>query len=69
MKKILNEIEKWVKKNKGKVCFIGSFCAFDKKGEVKDDRIIGYGDKECIKLSLKEIDTFLKKDKEDFINW
>jgi len=33
MQKIKKAIHEWVKKNKGEVCFVGSFCEFDKKGE------------------------------------
>lgn len=69
MKELRKSINDWVKKNKGDVMFIGSFCEFDKNGEVKDDFIGAYGVKKCIKLSLGEMSKLLKKEKSDFINW
>lgn len=68
MKKILKEIGVWIKQNKGEVCFVGSFCSFDKKGEVKDGRIIGFGPKKCVKISLEELKSVVAKEKGDFIN-
>lgn len=69
MQKLLREISVWVKQNKGEVCFVGSFCSFDKKGEVKDDFIGSYGVKKCIKEQVKEISKLLKEEKSDFVNW
>jgi len=69
MDKIMKAIEKWMKKHKGDVSFIGSFVAFDKDGEVIDDRIIGFGDKETIKIALEELQEEINENKKDFINW
>ena len=70
MKKELNKIreaiEEWSKKND--VSFVGSFVSFNKKGDVADNMIIGYGDKKIIKLQLKDMTDMAKKEK-DFINW
>lgn len=69
MDKIMKAIEKWMKKHKGDVSFIGSFVAFDKDGEVIDDRIIGFGDKETVKIALEELQEEINENKKDFINW
>lgn len=73
---ILSAIDKWNKKNDGNVCFVGSFISFDEdkieKGEddiIKDNVIVGYGDIESVRLSLEELNAFLKIEKKDFINW
>lgn len=66
---ILNAIEKWCKKHKGNVQFVGSFMAF--KGEdfeIFDDRILAYGVKDTIKIDLKELTKQINKEK-DFVNW
>ena len=67
-KSLLNAIAEWEKSEKN-VCFIGGFVSFDKDGEVKDDRIIGYGSKETIKVNLEGLQEALKEDKSEFINW
>ena len=71
MKDLQKAIEKWIKKNKGDVSFIGSFTALDKEGEVIDEEslIFGYGDRDLVEISLGELNSQLEKDKEDFINW
>ena len=69
MNKIIKAIEDYTKKHKGDVAFIGSFVAFDKKGDVIDDRILAYGEKEVIKISLEGLEEQVAKDKKDFINW
>lgn len=69
MKDITKSITNWVKKNKGEVIFIGSFVSFDKKGEVKDCMLVGYGSKKAVKISLSGINKEIKEEKEDFINW
>ena len=67
---IFKAINKWIKKHKGNVNFVGSFMAFDEKndGEVIDDMIVGYGDKKGIQLILTDLQKMAKKEK-DFINW
>jgi len=63
-------IEDFMKKYDGEVCFIGSFFAFDKKGEVVDDKMYAYGYKDCIKISLDSLNEEVAKEKDDdFINW
>ena len=67
---ILIAIEKWINKHKGKVQFVGSFMAF--KGEdfdIVDDRMLAYGDKSMMRIILKELDTEVEKEQEDFVNW
>jgi NAD/NADP transhydrogenase beta subunit len=69
MSKITKAIEDYIKKHKGEVAFIGSFVAFDKKGDVIDDRMFAYGDRGTLEISLESLEETLEKDKEDFINW
>lgn len=70
MKQIQKAIETWINKNK-EVTFIGSFTAFDEKGEVNDKEslVLGFGDKELVNISLEELNDGVKKEKKDFINW
>lgn len=68
MIKLKDNIDKWVKKNKGNVVFIGTFLEF-KDNKVSDSVVIGYGDREIINLLTKEHSKMLKADKEEFINW
>ena len=69
MKNIKKSIREWIKKNKKEVCFIGSFVALDKEGDVKDDLMIAYGEKNILKTMLADLDNGLNKDKKKFINW
>ena len=67
---IFEAIDKWVKKHKENVNFIGSFMAFKgKEFDVVEDRMIAYGPKESIKISLESLNEEIEKEKEDFINW
>jgi len=73
---MLDAIEKWIDVNKNEVAFIGSFVSFDREKEkndeediIKDDIIIGYGYKEVLEMSLKDMQKSLKEEKEDFVNW
>ena len=67
LKNVLTVIKKWSDDND--VMFYGSFVEFNKKGDVKDDIIIGFGDKKMIKISLSEFNKMLKEEKENFVNW
>lgn len=71
MKEIKKAIKSWIDKNKGEVCFVGSFVSFDKKGDVKKDAMyMAFGVKDCVKVSLEEILKEVKKEKKgEFINW
>ena len=69
---MLDAIEKWVNVDKSEVAFIGSFISKEKRDEediIKDNIIIGYGYKEVLEMSLKDIQKLLKEEKEDFVNW
>ena len=67
---IFEAIDKWAKKHKENVNFIGSFMAFKGKDfDVIEDRMIAYGPKESIKISLESLNEEIEKEKEDFINW
>jgi len=69
LKDIVKALNAYIKKHKGQVNIIGSFVAFDDKQEVIDDLMFGFGFKDITKISLEELSTEVKKDKEDFINW
>lgn len=64
---VLTVIRKWQLSND--VTFVGSFGEFDKRGEIKNDRLIAYGGKELIKVQLDSLKDELKKNKEEFISW
>lgn len=68
MRNLCKSIEAWMKKYDGNVSFIGSFCAFDKKDNVIDDRIFTYGVKECIKEQIKALLELYRDEKGDFVN-
>lgn len=67
LENVLSVIRKWERSND--VVFIGSFLSFNKKCEVKEDRLIAYGDRKAIKISLSELNKLIKEDKSEFINW
>jgi len=61
-------LQKWSKDND--VCFIGSFVSFKGKDcNIKEDRIVGFGDKKTIKCMIDGIKDEVKQEKSDFINW
>ena len=67
---IVTAIQKWVDKYNGDVQFIGSFMAFKGKNfDVVDNRIIAYGLKSNMKLSLDELTEQIEKEQEEFVNW
>ena len=69
---IFNAIQKWEKKHKGRVQFIGCFCAFkdDKDFEVIDDRLLAYGFKDTLQMDLDELQKLLRKEKKtELVNW
>lgn len=70
LKAIFKSIDKWAKKHKYNVEFIGAFYAF--KGEnfdIFDDTITAYGTKGSLKITLQELLKQIKKEKKDFMNW
>jgi len=64
---VFNVLRKWEKDND--VMFFGGFASFDKDYNIVEDRLICFGDKEGLKLSLKDFNNFFKADKNEFINW
>ena len=64
---VLKVIHKWQEDNE--VNFFGGFVSFDEDGEVKEDRLICYGDKGTIEISVDEFNDLLEKEKDGFINW
>ena len=70
LQNIFKAIDKWVKKHKGSVNFVGSFMAFDenKDFEVIDDGIVGFGNKKGLLLAITDLKK-MAKDEGEFINW
>ena len=73
---IRKEINKWINKNKGNVSFVGSFVSYnvnkikrDNEDVVKDNIIIGFGDKKEVAIQIKGISKELKKSRGNLINW
>lgn len=67
---ICKAIDKWMKKHKYHVEFIGCFYAYKGKNfDIFDDTMIAYGSKESLKISLQELLKQTKKEKKDFVNW
>ena len=67
--KLVKAINRFVERNEGKVLFHGAFVVFDEKGEIVDERMFCYGDKDVVKISLEGFTEQLDKEKDDFINW
>jgi len=67
--KVMNAIDKWAEEHGNNVMFFGSFVAFNKNSDIVEDRIICYGDKDILKISIDEFNKAFKKEKEQFINW
>ena len=65
--KMFKVMGEWAKEKD--VAFIGSFVSFDKEGEVDDNRMVAYGSKEILDISLKEIKDGIDKEDSKFINW
>ena len=67
---IIDAINAWAKKHKGNVQFIASFMAFKgKEFDIIDDRMFVHGVKKTLRLDLKELDTQVCEEKEDFVHW
>ena len=71
LKDIMEAINRYAVVNKNEVCFIGTFVAFDKEGEVKDDsdRFFAYGDRETLLTQLHELLGRLLEEEDEFVNW
>ncbi|MCK4358992.1 MAG: hypothetical protein KAW92_09660 [Candidatus Cloacimonetes bacterium] len=67
--KLVKAINRFVERNKRNVLFYGTFVVFDEKGDIVDDRMFCYGDKDIIKTSLEGFTEQLDEEKDDFINW
>lgn len=67
LKDVLNIIDKWQKDND--VIFYGGFIEFNKKGDVKADRMCAFGEKKALKIALQEFNKMFKENKNEFINW
>lgn len=65
---ICKAIEKWTEKHNFNATFVGSFIAFDKKGDIKFDRMIACGKKDLIEIQIDSLKQEAKKEK-DFISW
>lgn len=76
LQNVLNAIDKWTKKNKNDVTFVGFFVSTDPKklknkeeDIILDSRIIGYGNRKVVESSIQVLQDNLKADKSEFINW
>ena len=72
LKDVLFMIEKWAKDNE--VTFVGSFMSFDmdKIGEedmIEENELIGFGQKEEIKIQIETLSEMLNEEKDDLVNW
>jgi len=73
LKNVLETISKWEADNN--TCFIGSFVSFKKKlkgteDDVKEERMLAFGDKELLEILLKVLLVTVEKSKskDNFIN-
>ena len=64
---VMKVIHKWQEDND--VIFHGGFASFDKEGEVIEDRLICFGDRGALQISLEDFNKEFKKDKSRFVNW
>ena len=64
IKAIGKALEKYRIKNKD-VCIICSVIAFDKGGDVKNDRYWTMGDKKVLMIDIKELGKIIKSMKDD----
>ena len=66
---VMRAIHEWVKGHGNNVIFHGGFAAFDEEGNVIDDRILCYGYKPTLQISIEEFVKEFDKEEEDFVNW
>lgn len=71
---LCDRIYEFVESNneKGRIVeFHGAFWIIDpeKDFDVVEDRVMAYGSKEAIQISIKEQAKMIRKETEDFINW
>lgn len=69
LQKVIKAIDNYIKKHEGNAQFIASFCTFDKKNEIIEDRIFAFGVKDCLSIAVKDLKEHLNNEKEDFVNW
>ena len=72
LRDITEMIHRFVVVNKNEVAFVGSFVAFDDKGEVKDDvnLMLGYGEKDVLRIALNALRDMIEDEVETdgFVN-
>lgn len=66
---ITEAIGRWAEEKGRNVQFVGSFFEFDDKGEIIDDRMLAYGSKDTLLISLGRLVQDIAEDKDDFVNW
>ena len=49
--------------------FHGSFVAFDKEGEMIEDRYVCYGKRAVLQIDIDEFLKEFNKEKDGFVNW
>ena len=70
MQDIIDALDRYVKKHQGKVCIHAGIYAFNgPEFDIIDDRILAYGSKKAIKISIDEMSKELDNEKEEFVNW
>lgn len=70
MEELLNAIEKWHKKYKGNVQFVGNFVAFKNDDfDIAENRLIAFGFKDLLRDDLKFLDEIIDNEKEEFVNF
>ena len=67
LKDIGEMIHRFIAVNKHGVAFVGSFIAFDKGGEIKDEAnsLFAYGDIESLRVMLNELRDVVEDDADE----
>ena len=66
---VMRAIREWVKSHEGRAIFYGGFVAFDKEGDVVEDRLICFGFKSTLQISIDEFVKEFNKEEKDFVDW
>ncbi len=65
-------IQKWEEANKGKgkmVEFYGSFIVFNEDFDIIEDRLLAFGFKDTLIITIEDMAKAFINEEEDFINW
>ena len=70
MEKLMEAIKEFTERHGNEVCFIGSFFTFNKKGDVKEDRMIAHGTLEQMNIQIEAFQEALKEETDKvFVSW